>query len=140
MILVIKKSIDFSRCPSKHIQTELLPIDFEFGIKDISVMSLSSSPNMPRSDLKRDRPRPALPMAMNGLPKRMENTQAWNESVTTNSASMKPLSHCSTGGCMRSASGAQMSSTRELTRNGTRPRSRAILSASAAFAGVSSRM
>ena len=25
-----------------------------------------SRPSMPRSDLKRDRPRPALPMAMNG--------------------------------------------------------------------------
>ena len=53
---------------------------------------------MASSDLKRDIPRPGLPTAKKGLLNIMENTQAWKESVMTNSASSNPLNHCSTGG------------------------------------------
>ena len=61
-------------------------------------MRCDSNPNIDSSDVKRDMPRLWLPTTTNGLPKMMLNTQAWKESVTTRSASMKPRSHCSKGG------------------------------------------
>lgn len=37
-----------------------------------------------------------IDITIKGLPKMIENTQAWNESVTIKSASRNPASHCST--------------------------------------------
>lgn len=58
--------------------------------------------------------------AINGFWKRIENTQAWNESVTMNSSSWKPHSHCSTVCCMRSAKAAVLSFAFELALKGTK--------------------
>lgn len=57
-----------------------------------------SSESCERREVKRLMPRPALPIAINGLPKIIENTQAWKLSVTINLASINPRSHDSTGG------------------------------------------
>lgn len=54
---------------------------------DISVISRPFKPNKDSKDVKRDTPLFALPIAIKGLLNMIENTQAWKESVTTNSAS-----------------------------------------------------
>ena len=46
-----------------------------------------SSPNRDKREWNRDIPRALLPVTRNCFLKMMENTQAWKESVITNSAS-----------------------------------------------------
>lgn len=97
-------------------------------------------PKVVRREVKRLRPRPVLPMAMNGLPNMIENAQAWKLSVTMYSASMNPRSHASTGGWMRCRGGRLRSSTGAVTLNGVRCLRDVISDIILSLKGVGSRM